>query len=124
MAKSVITKKRRIKMAEASNSGSIAKITHIALGSGGVNEEGEVIEPLPTNIELNNEVVRKPYTSSIKKSDTSYEYSIRLEENELIGTYISEMALIDADGDVVAFSNFLSKGKDETEVKFTIEDIY
>ena len=68
--------------------------------------------------------MRKPYTSSTKKSDTSFEYVIKLEENELVGTYISEMALIDEDGDVVAFSNFLSKGKDETEVSFTIEDNY
>ena len=55
---------------------------------------------------------------------TSYEYTIKLEEDELVGTFISEMALIDEDGDVVAFSNFLAKGKDETEVTFTIEDNY
>ena len=73
---------------------------------------------------LKSEVVRKPYTSSTKTSDTSYEYTIKLEENELVGTFISEMALIDEDGDVVAFSNFLAKGKDETEVTFTIEDNY
>ena len=48
----------------------------------------------------------------------------RQEENELVGTFIREMALIDEDGDVVAFSNFLAKGKDETEVTFTIEDNY
>ena len=59
-----------------------------------------------------------------KVSETSYEYVIKLEENELIGVEISEMALIDEDGDVAAFSNFLAKGKDETEVTFTIEDNY
>ena len=123
--KSVITKIRRKKMAEASHTtGNIAKITHIALGSGGVNEEGTVIVPLAENVALNNEVVRKPYSSSTKTSETSYEYTIKLEEDELVGTFISEMALIDEDGDVVAFSNFLSKGKDETEVTFTIEDNY
>ncbi|MEY8335063.1 phage tail protein [Lachnospiraceae bacterium 47-T17] len=123
--KSVITKIRRKKMAEASHTtGSIAKITHIALGSGGVNADGTVIVPLAENVALKNEVVRKPYTSSTKTSDTSYEYTIKLEENELVGTFISEMALIDEDGDVVAFSNFLAKGKDETEVTFTIEDNY
>ena len=112
-------------MAEASHTtGSIAKITHIALGSGGVNADGTVIVPLAENVELKSEVVRKPYTSSAKTSDTSYEYTIKLEENELVGTFISEMALIDEDGDVVAFSNFLAKGKDETEVTFTIEDNY
>ena len=45
-------------------------------------------------------------------------------EDELVGTEISEMALIDAEGDVIAFSNFLRKGKDETETTFTIEDNY
>ena len=106
--KSVITKIRRKKMAEASHTtGTVAKITHIA-----------------ENVALKKEVVRKPYTSSTKTSDTSYEYTIKLEEDELVGTFISEMALIDEDGDVVAFSNFLAKGKDETEVTFTIEDNY
>lgn len=78
----------------------------------------------PGECPVENEVVRKPYTTSKKTSDTSYEYTIKLEENELVGTFISEMALIDEDGDVVAFSNFLAKGKDETEVTFTIEDNY
>ena len=100
------------------------EITHIALGSGGVNGDGTVIVPLAENVALKKEVVRKPYTSSTKTSDTSYEYTIKLEEDELVGTFISEMALIDEDGDVVAFSNFLAKGKDETEVTFTIEDNY
>lgn len=123
--KSVITKTRRKKMTEASHTtGKIAKITHIALGSGGVNADGTVIVPLAENVALKSEVVRKPYTSSTKTSDTSYEYTIKLEEDELVGVFISEMALIDEDGDVVAFSNFLAKGKDETEVTFTIEDNY
>ena len=123
--KSVITKIRRKKMAEASHTtGTVAKITHIALGSGGVNADGTVIVPLAENVALKKEGVRKPYTSSTKTSDTSYEYTIKLEEDELVGTFISEMALIDEDGDVVAFSNFLAKGKDETEVTFTIEDNY
>ena len=114
--KSVITKIRRKKMAEASHTtGTVAKITHIALGSGGVNADGTVIVPLAENVALKKEVVRKPYTSST---------TIKLEEDELVGTFISEMALIDEDGDVVAFSNFLAKGKDETEVTFTIEDNY
>ena len=71
--KSVITKIRRKKMAEASHTtGTVAKITHIALGSGGVNGDGTVIVPLAENVALKKEVVRKPYTSSTKTSDTSY----------------------------------------------------
>ena len=112
-------------MAEASHTtGKLAKITHIALGSGGVNTDGSVKAPLADATKLNTEVIRKAYTSSTKISDTSYEYTIKLGADELVGTYISEMALIDEDGDVVAFSNFLAKGKDETEVIFSIEDNY
>lgn len=125
MAKSVITKVRRMKMAEASHtSGTIAKITHIALGNGGVTEEGEIITPLAEDVQLRNEILRKQYTSSQKMSETSYAYSIKLEKDELVGSYISELALIDEDGDVVAFLNFLPKGKDDNEDTFTIEDIY
>lgn len=121
--KSVITTVRRKKMAEASHTtGKLAKVKWIALGSGGVDSEGAVIEPLAENVQLNNEVVRKEYSSSNKISDTAYEYTIKLSEDELVGTFISEMALIDAEGDVIAFSNFLAKGKDETETTFTIED--
>ncbi len=43
---------------------------------------------------------------------------------ELTGKFISEAALIDETGDVIAFSNFLAKGKDETEVIFSIRDNY
>ncbi len=43
-------------MAEASHTtGSIAKITHIALGSGGVNADGTVIVPLAENVALKSE---------------------------------------------------------------------
>lgn len=123
--KNVITKVRRQKMAEATHTtGKLAKAKWIALGSGGVDASGNIITPLADNVKLYHEVIRKEYTSSAKTSDTSYEYTIKLEEDELVGTEISEMALIDAEGDVIAFSNFLRKGKDETETTFTIEDNY
>lgn len=123
--KNVITAIRRKKMADATNStGKIAKAKWIALGSGGVDADGNIITPLAENVQLNHEVIRKEYASSVQTSDTSYEYVIQLEEDELVGTFISEMALIDSEGDVIAFSNFLPKGKDETETTFTIEDNY
>lgn len=123
--KNVITAIRRTKMAEATHTtGKLAKAKWIALGSGGVDSSNNIITPLAENVQLNNEVIRKEYTSSTKTSDTSYEYVIELAEDELVGVFISEMALIDAEGDVIAFSNFLPKGKDETETTFTIEDNY
>lgn len=123
--KSIVTKKRREKMASATHStGMIAKAKWIALGSGGIDSDNNIITPLAENVQLNNEVIRKEYVSSKKTSDTSYEYTIKLEEEELVGIFISELALIDEDGDVIAFSNFLPKGKDEIETTFTIEDSF
>ena len=123
--KNVITAIRRKKMAEATHTtGKLAKAKWIALGSGGVDSGANIVTPLAENVKRNNEVIRKEYTSSAKTSDTSYEYVIELAEDELVGTFISEMALIDAEGDVIAISNFLPKGKDETETTFTIEDNY
>lgn len=124
MSKSVITDIRREKMAEASRSGKLARITHIALGSGGVDGNGAVIEPLAGDVQLRQEVLRREYDTCTKISDTSYEYALNLGESELVGTYISELALIDEDGDVAAFSNFLARGKDDTMVTFAVEDSY
>lgn len=123
--KSIITALRRKKMAEATNStGRIAKAKWIALGSGGLDRQGSVIPPDETAKSLSDEIIRKEITKSKKTSETSYEYYIELSESELVGTYISELALIDEDGDVIAFSNFLSKGKDNIETTFVIEDSY
>ena len=75
--KNVITAVRRKKMAEATHTtGKLAKAKWIALGSGGVDSGGNIITPLAENVKLNNEVIRKEYTSSAKTSDTSYEYVI------------------------------------------------
>lgn len=125
MAKSVITISARKKMAVARNNGStIPKIKYIALGSGGVDANGEVISPLAENVTLNNELIRKEYDKCTKISDTIYQYEICLKNNDLVGEYISEIALIDEDEDIVAISNFLAQGKDTTEVTYSINDSY
>lgn len=124
-SRSCITNVRRKKMSEASSTtGKLARVKWIALGSGGVDDRKSVLIPNPENTDLQNEIVRREYTSSTKKSDTCYEYEIRLGDDEFVGTYFSEMALIDEEGDIIAFVNFLEKGKDNTEVSFFIEDKY
>lgn len=124
MAKSVITKIRRRKMAEASRTGQIARITHVAVGNGGADENGEPVTPLAEDVMLRNELLRKEYAACRPVSDTSYEYDIKLEPDELVGQYISEIMLIDEDGDAVALLTFLPKGKDDAETTFSIEDYY
>lgn len=123
--KQVITEAKRKKIAKAlHDTGTISKIKYIAVGSGGVDENNEVLSPSETATALKHELLRKEYTSSQKISDTCYEYTLVIEANELVGEYISEIALIDEDNDIIAIANFLSKGKDQMEDSFAIQDMY
>lgn len=122
--KSIITKVRRKKMAEAGKTGTVAKITQIAVGKGGVDAQGNVRIVTDVDTKLSNELLRKAYSDCRAASDTSMVYDIKLEPDELVGEYISELMLIDDDGDPVAFMTFLPKGKDDVETVFSIEDSY
>lgn len=123
MANKVITKKAKEKLAAARVTGKIAKISHMALGTGGTGEGGAVLPVDESHTALNQEIVRKEVRVR-KKTDTSYEYSIQLAADELLGASISELAVIDEDGDLVAICHFLSKGKDDTEVTYKYEDAF
>lgn len=120
-----ITKIRRKKMAEASYTGQIDKITMIAVGSGGVDEDGNVIIPSESDTGLRNELLRREYSEAvIKEGETSYEYSLRLEKDELSGESISELALIDSSNDAVAILCFAPKVKDNDITVYSIVDNY
>ena len=50
---------------------------------------------------------------------------VGMAENELANTYISEVGLYDADGDMVAMKAFLKKGKDaDMECVFECDDTF
>ena len=51
-------------------------------------------------------------------------YSLLIEANELVGEYISEIALVDEENDIVAIATFMAKGKDTMEDTFSIQDLY
>ncbi|MBQ9250836.1 MAG: phage tail protein [Oscillospiraceae bacterium] len=122
--KFVITNKHRQKIATATHqSGTIAKVAQIALGTGGVNGSG-VITPSGGATRLNNEVIRRPYTASQKVNDYCYEYALTLAENECVGQAISEMALIDSAGDLISILNFLPKTKDDIQETYRIRNHY
>lgn len=111
-------------MAQASQTGVLAPITHIAVGSSVTDETGAVKTLLEEDVQLHQELIRKEYSACRRVSDTSYEYDLHLSADELIGESIGELALIDADGDPVAFVVMTAKGKDDVETTFTIEDAY
>lgn len=58
-------------------------------------------------------------------SDTCIRYKCTLTESELANTYISEIGLYDADGDMVAMKAFMKKGNGfGMEVVLECEDTF
>lgn len=119
---SVVTKARRINLAKITRGAvaTIPKITHIAFGDGGVDEEGKPIQPDETWQELRHEVARYEIDSVDASAETTNRYTVTIPESDLNGVNISEMALIDADGVFAGVKTFLPKGKD-ADVKFVFE---
>ncbi len=101
----------------------LPKITNMAFGTGGVDAEGSVLEVGEKQQELNVEVLRKEIDEYEIISDTKIQYQCTLEEEELVGQQLSELALVDADGDLVAIKNFAVKEKDgDWKMVFKISD--
>lgn len=123
MADSVVTMAARRKMVRARAGVSpLPIITGMVFGDG-AQKDGEVIVPQPEETKLKNELLRKPVDKFDEISDTCYRYTCTLEKNDLVGKNINEIALYDADGDLVAIKSFLNKGKDnDMEMIFEIDD--
>lgn len=119
---SVITRARRVNLAKITRGAvtTIPKITHIAFGSGGVDEDGQPIQPLETMTALNNEVARYEIDKVETPVETTNRYTVTIPETDLNGVNINEMALVDEDGVLAAVKTFLNKGKDG-DVEFTFQ---
>lgn len=124
MANAVTTEaaKRKILLARA-GAQLLPKITKMAFGTGGVDAEGSVLEVGQEQQELNAEVLRKEIDGYEIMGDTKIQYQCTLKEEELVGQQLSELALVDADGDLVAIKNFTIKKKDDDwKMVFKISD--
>lgn len=121
MAKTYITTIGKEKMAKARAGDKVLpKITHFAVGIGGIDSEGQPREP---TIELYNEVLRKQINTHALISPTICRYTLILDRNELLEVNINELALIDAEGDLIVTKTFKSKYKDNTmDMIFEIDD--
>ena len=120
----VVTIKAREKMLKArAGEAPIPKITGFAFGNGGVDSGGNVIEPSEASNSLSSELLRKKIDGYKFMSNLVCRYSCTLGKAELSGHKISELALYDSDGDLVAIKNCLPKGKDDDlEMTFQIDD--
>lgn len=118
---SIITTIGRTKMAQArAGIATLPPIVGIALGNGGVDSHGNVIEPGEA---MRGELIRRETDDITVVTDTCYRYTLTLQTGELSAESISEMALYDADGDIVALKNFAPKIKDDDMVMiFQMDD--
>lgn len=112
---SIITKKRRILLCQITSGAitTLPKITHIALGTGGVNEDGDPLIPSDLQTALNSQVGQYEIEPVAYPKETTARYTITVPEHELVGEKISEAGLIDAEGNLCAIKNMYVKQKDE-----------
>lgn len=124
MANSITTAVARMKMAKArAGETPLPPVTHMAFGTGGVDQNGDPLAPSGADETLRNEVLRKPIDGYIFPWSTAVRYSCALAKEELEGIAINEVAIIDSDGDPVAFKTFRNKIKDgDMEMIFEIDD--
>ena len=119
--KNLVTLAGRSKMAKArAGIVDLPAITHIALGDGGVDSDNNVLEP---GEQLAHELIKKEVSSITKVSDTCYRFSIVLGEAEMTDAEISEMALIDSEGDTVIVEGIDGETKVKVCIIFEREEI-
>ena len=122
---SIITKKRRILLCQITSGAmtTLSKITHIALGTGGVDGDGEPLTPSDLQTALNNPIGQYEIEPVDYPEETTARYTITVPEHELVGEKISEAGLIDAEGNLCAIKNMYVKQKDEgVTFTFTFDD--
>lgn len=107
------TGRKKLCMALAGDA-SLPVIAKMAWGDGGVDSDGQPLGATGNEVGLYNELLVKDVESHeyINDGQTTCRYSGTLEAGELSGKQISEMGLYDVDGDLIAYRNFLPKGKD------------
>ena len=126
MASSVVTKLAKKKMVQArAGMKSLPIVTAMAFGNGAVSQDGSIIDPSEDANDLINLLLTKEIDRYEELSETSIRYYCTLNKSELVGKSINEVALVDADGDLLAIKTFSNKGKDpDMEMVFEIDDMF
>ena len=110
---SIITKFRREQLTKITSGAidTMAKIAYIALGDGGADEGGTIIQPNEEQTALAHEIGRYEVEAPAFPVSTTARYTITVPEGELAGQKITELGLLDADSKLVAIRNCSPKIK-------------
>ena len=125
---SVTTVKGRQKLCKAhAGLATLPKIEKMVWGKGGVDSDGTVKTPTGEETDLYDKLLEKNITSVtlVGEDETTAKYTGKLEKTELAGEEISELGLVDTEGDLIVIRTFLPKGKDgDIEMTFDINEIF
>lgn len=126
--KGVITAIGRKKLCEAhAGKKTLAPITQMGFGDGGVDSGGTPKSVTGDETQLYNELMRKNVADPVFCNDghTTCRYAATLENDDLVGREISEIAMYDSEGDMVMIQTFSRKGKDEgMPHKYEVDEIF
>ena len=99
------------------------QIKYFAYGTG-LGDDGKKYTPTGKELALKNEVARVEIISATQLDDRSYQYLGEIPEDTANGEYITELGLVDSDGDLVCIKTFDKKlKKNGTAMVFKIDDI-
>ncbi len=116
----------RRKILIQATSGAISKVPamkYIAIGTGGIDENGDIKTTFETQTELYNEIARYQIYSIEYPVETTARYSVIIAENDLVGEKISEIGLFDEDNNLCAIKTMYEKIKDDAILfEFTFDD--
>lgn len=111
----VLTGFREKIAAHLAGKGTLKPVKYMAFGDGGHKPDGSVIPPSENQKALKHQVLKKEL-SYIKQEDVlSVTGAGVIEKAECVGVALSEAALLDADGELVAVKNFAPKIKESDE---------
>ena len=102
--------------AHMAGKGTLAPLGMMAFGDGGHNPDDlTAMPPSSSQTALNHEVMRKPLTSITQETEFSVTGRGTIESNEMQGVHLSEAALLDTEGNLIAIKNFAPKVKELDE---------
>ncbi|AKN32370.1 hypothetical protein Ccar_16470 [Clostridium carboxidivorans P7] len=121
---SITTNKARQKLAKAHyDSTTVPKVTKAGWGTGGVDINGEVIQPDLALTKIDGEIIKNDIKSATLSQDglsVTFVAELNPGESGVLNQKISTVGLYDADGDLVLIKNFTSKQMD-SDSKISIE---
>ena len=122
---SVVTDYRREKLCKITSGeiSTLAPVTHVAFGDGGVDGAGDPIPPDGSAVALTQELARYAIDGVTYPVPATARYTATIPANDLAGAEISEAALVDSDGELCAIKTMFVKRKDAgVTFTFTFDD--